>query len=177
MLRLRGVIYLVLSSYIIWHEFGARDGSEWIPMLTKWAEHSEILSTFVSLLTFVVMLAAIVYWAKGINFVFISGNLTREEYKKTPFGAPMTFSTNIYECWAEDSRSRGNSNIDRVKEYRDSKFSTMSNETRAEEYRKTAWIDGLESNKTKNASRAREYINAKMTNMDNESAYKWLKGE
>lgn len=175
MLRVRGIVYLGLSSLVIWHEFGDKTGREWIPQLEK---YSETLGTIgyclVQLLIFAIMVIAILYFFKGLNFTFISGDLSVAQYRKTPFGNIIWGRGSISSYL---SGSSGASKIDRLKQYRDSKFETMTMEQKANEYRKTAWIDGLDSNTTPNANRARDYINSKLTCMDNETAYKWLKNE
>jgi len=177
MLRLKGIIYLALSSLLIWHEFGTpKSGNEWIPQIEKWASTNPTLDFFVTILLLVCGIVVLLYFFKGLSFTFIMGGLTKEEYARTPW-AKITFSGSISSHLANSSGSGKNNNIEKAKKYRDSKFSTMSNEEMANDYRKTAWIDSLDSNSTKNASKAKKYINSKLSTMDNETSYKWLKGE
>jgi len=176
MLRLKGIIYLLLSSYLIWHEFGDKTGNEWIPQFNQWVSTNSTLSSMVDILLLLAEFVVILYWFKGLNFTFISGGLTMEEYRKTPFGN-ITFKGRFLSHLANSSGSRENNNIEKAKVFRDSKFSTLTKEQMANEYRKTAWLDGLESNHYKNASDARSYINSKLSTMDNETSYRWLKSQ
>jgi hypothetical protein len=68
-------------------------------------------------------------------------------------------------------------NIENLKRYRNAKMSTMSNSAAAEEYRKTAWIDGLSGVAGYQTKITRNYINAKLGNMSNENGVKWAKGK
>jgi hypothetical protein len=65
--------------------------------------------------------------------------------------------------------------IERVRQYRNSKISLMSNETAAKELKSTMLLDGVESLGGKHSKRAAEYVNSKLSMMDNESALKWIK--
>lgn len=178
MLRLRGIIYLALSSFVIWHEFGEKTGNEWLPKVEKWASSNPYLDIFATIFLVIIGIIVIVYFFKGLNLTFISGGLTKEEYKRTPFGNVIWGGGSIASYNAElSSDSNKNGNIENIKKYRDAKFSTMTNEEKANDYKQTAWIDGLDSNNTKNASKAKEYINSKLSTMDNETAYKWIKNK
>ena len=68
-----------------------------------------------------------------------------------------------------------NSNIDRISKYRDSLLSSKTNSDGADEYMKTAWIDGLKSNRGKRTNDVTNYIDSKLASMDNSTGYKWLK--
>jgi hypothetical protein len=177
MLRLRGIIYLVITSFFIWHEFGDKTGNEWMPKIEDWASQNPTLNAVISVALFIFWVVIIIYWVKGLNLTFISGGLTEEQYAETPLGNVVWGGRSFASYNSELSNSGSKSNIDRLKEYRESKMSTMTKEQRADEYRRTALIDGLESNSTKNANGAREYINSKLSAMDNETAYKWLKNQ
>lgn len=74
--------------------------------------------------------------------------------------------------------SGGNrANLERVKNYRDSKMTFMTNEAAANEYKQTAWLDGMDSYSGKNAERAKDYLNSKLQFKDNESALNYIKGK
>jgi len=177
MLRLRGIIYLAITSFFIWHEFGDKSGKEWMPQVKEWASQNSTLDAFISVVLFVFWGVMILYWFKGLNLTFISGRLTKEEYEETPFGNVIWGGESFASYNAQLSNSGKGTNIDRLKEYREAKMSTMTKEQRADEYRKTAWIDGLDSNNSKDTNSAKDYINSKLSTMDNETAYKWLKNQ
>lgn len=170
---LKGILYLGVSLSVTFHEFGTNSlGADvrWRDSIEKWAEtQSGFVSGLMSFLVFVVICASVVYLAKGFFF------LTTAHIEKVPaLEVPLK---EMFSKPCSDSNSTVTSNIEKMKAYRDAKFSTMMNEEMSSDYRKTAWIDGLDSNNTKNAMKAKEYINSKLSVMDNETSYKWLKGE
>lgn len=175
MLRLRGIIYLALSSWIIWHEYGTPlSGNEWTPKLEKWAATMPNWESAILLGMTAAYIIVMVYWFKGLSLTFIMGSLSSEEYRQTPWG-----NVNWRIRWSDLLGGSGSGesldNIDRVLRYRESKFQNMSNDVRAEEYKKTAWLDSYASSDLPNMRKTVKYINSKMQNMSNETAYKWVK--
>ena len=67
------------------------------------------------------------------------------------------------------------SNLEKMREYRDSKMSAMMNNEKVIEYTKTAWIDGLTSYNGKSTQSVKRYINAQLSCKSNEDGYLWLK--
>ena len=68
MLRLKGIIYLALSSLLIWHEFGTpKSGNEWIPQIEKWASTNSTLDFFVTILLLVCGIVVLLYFFKGFK--------------------------------------------------------------------------------------------------------------
>lgn len=176
MLRLKGIVYLIISSCLIWHEFSGNDKGKWIPQIVNWGSTNQYLDILVTVFLIIVNITVLVYWFKGLSLTFLMGNLTEEQYKETAWGNVIWWSK---KKWYEYdyNTSSNNSSIDKAKRYRESKFANMSNETKAKEYAKTAWIDGLDSNQGKNVESAKRYIDSKLSAMDNEAGYKWLKNE
>lgn len=165
--------------YIMWHEFGTPlSGNEWIPQIEKWGEQDPTRDFLATVFLLFGCITVLVYFLKGLNFTFLSGHLTREEYAQTPFGNLRWNLGSVFRISSYGSKSDPNrSSIENIKRYRDSKFSNMSNDQKAEEYKKTSWLDGLSSNDSHQASKAKDYINSKLSSMDNEAGYKWLKNE
>ena len=183
MLRIKGIIYLIVSCWFIWHENSGKRVDTWQYDMTRWSEMqgSEFEMAF-TLFFLAIDIASIVFFFKGLSLTFLMGRFTQEEYERTGWAdARIDWKSFLsIQAWNE-AREAGpknsqNSNIDNIKNYRDSKFANMNNETMASEYRDTAWLDALESNNTPNAQKARNYINSKLSIMDNETAYEWLKG-
>ncbi len=174
MLRLKGIIYLALSLAIMWHEYGTPlTGNEWTPKIEAWASTDPVLEQVVNVFIGFSYIVVLVYFLKGLNFTFISGHVTKEEYNQTPFGLMRWNLGAIFRVGSYGSKSNTSENsVENMKRYRDSKFSNMSNDEMANDFRKTAWLDGLNS-----GSKARDYVNSKLSAMDNESGYKWLKGD
>jgi hypothetical protein len=137
---LKGLIYTGLSLFVIFHEFGTNflgAKEKWMPMISHWAENQ---STFVYGLTkflmFVAIVAALVYLVKGIYFL-----CTMHIQKNGVFEVPLSV---MFSKPVSGFEGQGNG-IDRMKQYRNAKMSTMTNAEGAEEYKKTAWVDGLTS--------------------------------
>lgn len=182
--HIKGIIYLVVSCWFIWHEHSGREIDTWGYEVTKWADaQGSEVSTIILLFLLVINISAFVYLLKGASFVFFMGGFNEEEYKKTGWSDASVDWKSFFslQSWAEAKENvdinAQNANIEKMKIYRDSKFSNMGNETMASEYRDTAWLDSLGNNKAPNASKARGYIDSKLSIMDNESGYQWLKGE
>lgn len=76
-----------------------------------------------------------------------------------------------------ENYKNNHSNLQRVKEYRDSKMTFITNEAAANEYRQTAWLDGMDSYSGRNVERAKDYLNSKLQFKDNESALNYIKGK
>jgi hypothetical protein len=54
-------------------------------------------------------------------------------------------------------------------------MSTMTNAEGAEEYKKTAWVDGLTSDNGKHTQSLKRYIDSSLAAKTNEDGYNWLK--
>jgi hypothetical protein len=62
-----------------------------------------------------------------------------------------------------------------MKGYRNGILGTMGNQEGAEEYAKTAWVDGLTNSNDRNLKDVRGYINGNLGAMGNQEGYEWLK--
>jgi len=168
MLRLKGIVYLTLTSILIWSDFY----EVWLKQVAAWASTNYYLDLFTTLALIIVQLTVIVYWFKGLSITFFTLFMSEEAYRQTPFGRKATWNWDsaMSHCFGSSS-----DNVDKIKNYRDAKFSSMTNDEAADTYKKTAWVDGLDNNSGNNTVKTREYINAKLSTMDNDSALKWLK--
>jgi len=92
-----------------------------------------------------------------------------------------TVQTGYISMFEDKARGRGSSvssgyqNIRRVLEYRNGLMQNMSNAQAAEEYRKTAWLEGMMTTGGSNMKRTAEYINGNLASMSNQAGYDWLK--
>ena len=161
---LKGVIFAGASLFFMFHEFSPSSlGIEvnWQTAIERWAQNqSEFMSGLTQFLYFVAVVASLIFLVKGFYFTF-SCHIERHP----------TFEG----AWKQTSWStwHGGSNIDRMKEYRESKLSTMTTSEAANEYKATAWLDGYcEGKSTQSAIR---YIDSKLSAMTNEEGYQWLK--
>jgi hypothetical protein len=167
---LKAVAYSGASVFIIFHEFGTNSlGADvrWRDTLSRWGEsQSAFIEGLVSFLIFVVMVAALVYLVKGFYY-FCSLNVEKnpvfENSLKTKFSKP---------CSGLDGNS---SNIERMKQYRDAKLSIMENSLAAEEYKKTAWVDGLTMDGGKHTQTTKRFIDASLAAKTFEEGYLWLR--
>jgi len=184
MIKLKGIFHLTWTCYCIWHEFSdiTLDRDKWIPKVTDFGNAHPILEMPITLFFIFSGIFVFYFFFKGLGYTFYLGNMSQEGFDESAWGQPKDWSIlnpfNWYRILFKESYSSNDSdtsNIDRVKAYRESKLSTMSNEKAASEYKKTAWIDGLDANPGSNVSSAKKYINSKLSTMSNETAYQWLK--
>ena len=181
MLRLKGIIYLVISSWIIWHEHGTpKSGNEWTPQIISFAETHPIIEPYIMVIMVLAYIAILVFWIKGVSLTFLMGALSEEDYAKSPWSR-VNWKINLRDAFysSGNNSNQGYSQIERMIKYRESVFQNMSNEVRAEEYKKSAWLDsyaGMDGS-NKNVQGTVKYINSKLANMSNETAYKWIKNQ
>jgi hypothetical protein len=168
---LKGVLYSGLSLYYMFHEFGTNwlgSNAKWNDLATSWAQsNGDVALAIVPFLFFVLNIASLIYFIKGLYFL-----RTMHVEKLSTFEMPLSELFRTPSCDTEDSEY---SNIDKIKKYRDSKMTTMTNEQAAEEYKKTAWLDGLTSDSGKNTQSVKRYVNSSLAAKSNEQGYQWLK--
>lgn len=172
MLRLKGLIYLALTSMLIWHEYSGSHFDTWSYQLETWASTNKNLDMLVTIFLIVAGLFVIKFWFKGLSITCFTLFYGEEAYKQSPFGRKAIWNWSSATAHAFGSNS--SDNVDKIKNYRNAKFSSMTNDEAADTYKKTAWVDSLGST-GKNTAKTRNYINAKLTTMDNDSALKWMK--
>ena len=172
---LKGLVYLGVSGWLICHEFGTNElGSthKWIPQLEKYASaQGWLFENAILLFVFALMVIPAIYVLKGAYFILTCNH---EEADKV-YGKPLANFWSGLRFGRSSSDDGGEDNIDRLKKYRASKMSVMNNEQSVNEYRQTAWLDGMTNNGGRNAQNTKRYINSKLSTMSNEQAYNWIK--
>ena len=117
------------------------------------------------------------YWVENIYFISVMSLIALIKGCHLIYTSPFDGILTAMSVGVAKPMDGEYNNIERIKRYRDDKLSMMDNETASKEYRKTMWIDGVDSSSGKNTTRAKNYIDSKLGVMDNESAYKYIKGE
>jgi hypothetical protein len=104
-------------------------------------------------------------------------------FNKVPeFAEGYSFRADIKRLWTtsfwsdiDDFGGGSNRGLDKFKAYRDSKLAGMGQKEAAEEYAKTAWVDGLTSNGSKQANRAQSYIDSALGGKGQAEGYSWIR--
>lgn len=124
----------------------------------------------ISLAWFVIMILSLF---KTAHYRIAAG----QGYDDTPFKTDYSlfgiirsiFKFFIHDLWQGTRDGRG---IEKLKNYRASKTSIMSQENAAREYISTSALDAIDNSENK---RVRDYVNTRVSIMSNEDAINWLK--
>lgn len=170
---LKAVIYFGLGVFLIIHDNGPRaydtDHTVWSKHLEVWADSIPGTWGFLaSILVLAFHLLPLILLVKGYYY------FKTLEFEEGPFDKDVW--SGKWE-WDSSSSSKGGDtdNIKKVLEYRNSKMYAMDNKMAAEEFKSTAWVDGLFAGNSENTTRVRNYVNSELGARTNEQGYQWLK--
>jgi hypothetical protein len=169
---LKAVIYFGLGVFIIIHDNGPRaydsDHTVWSKQLEVWADSIPGIWGFLaSILVLVFHLLPLILLVKGYYY------FKTLEFEEGPFDKDLWVGGGTYE--SKDSKGKSTDNIEKILEYRNSKMYAMDNKMAAEEFKSTAWVDGLFAGNSENTTRVRNYVNSELAARTNEQGYQWLK--
>lgn len=166
----KGIGYTTVSIVYIFHEFGTNElgaSVTWRDSLEVWAGNkSEFVQGLLTFLVFVLAVLALIYLIKGVYY------LTSLTTEKNP-----VFETSLREKFNKpySGYDGDGDNIEKMKVYRDSKLTCMSNKVGAEEMKQSVSIDSLLSCKGKSTQSVRRYVSSELSAKSNEEGYQWLK--
>ncbi len=169
---LKAIIYSGVAIFIIIHDHGTSShdigANVWGEQLEFWADSIPgNWGVLASILVLIYLILPLILLVKGYYY-FTSAHIEEGPLDKLDWSGASFSDLN--------KPSDGDTaNIEKVMEYRNSKMYAMDNKMAAEEFKSTAWVDGLFADKSANTTRVRNYVNSELAARTNEQGYQWLK--